>query len=171
MIKSWIRRMTRIEGESRLIRDSFQKYVRSHREFVDIAEQRAIVLMPEQESAWKVMFGLQRLLAERQLLRFEYLLDRDESARPRWAKLSDIESRVEGGWSETEEGELLRASQHYAKMSESINAFRGKLNAQNLDAQLQFLQEDSHYRRARFDLGDNARTLGKEFTLAISKGK
>jgi hypothetical protein len=171
MIQSWIRRMAKIKGKSRSIQDLFRKYVRSHRVFVDIAEQRAIVLMPEQESAWRVMFGLQRLLAERQLLRFEYLVNRDEAARPDWTKLSDVESRIEGGWSEVEEGELAHASRHYAKLSESIRMFRSKLNAENLDAQLKFLQEDSHYRRARFDLGDNARMVGKEFDLALGKGK
>lgn len=153
-----------------LTRDIFRKSVRSYELFLDLVERRAEAVVPEEfKLAWKNAFALQRSLKERQLLRFEALISRDWEAQIAWTQLDDIAERLDAGWSETEERDLLRASRRYVEVARSVEYYRAEFKPDMLGSHSQVLEKDSKYSEARNALADRARANSARMKALLQK--
>jgi hypothetical protein len=170
MIPNLIHYWFNVRRRPAVIRDIFRKSVRSYETFLDRAEQRANVVVPEEyRLAWRNAFGLQRSLKKRQLLRFEALVRRDRDAQTGWTQLDDIAERLDTGWSEAEERDLLRTSRRYADVARSIEYYRGEFKPEMLQTHRQTLEQDSQYLEARNGLADRARANQERMKALLHK--
>lgn len=131
------------------VHDIFIRYLKSYRIFIDHAERRAIKVSPETMHASQVAFRLQRLLNERQTLRFKYLFASAKFDASKFRTLSSIEERIDAGWSETEEAHLMQNVPSYKEAAREIDDLKAKLDPAALAKRRTTLEQDSRYQDAR----------------------
>jgi hypothetical protein len=142
-----------------IVHDVFRKYVESYRQYLKIAERRAIALSPDRKLAWKNVFRLQHLLKEREALRFEYLFGRDKFDGVNLRSLSSIAARLDNGWSEAEEAELEESLAIYRGISREIEDIQSTWDPNALGDSSRVVDQDLKYCDARRALADRTRKL------------
>lgn len=153
-----------------MVRDIFRKSVRSYELFLDLVEQRANAVVPEEcKLAWQNAFGLQRSLKEREILRFQALVIRDRDAQIAWTQLDDIAKRLDTGWSEAEERDLLQTCRHYAEVARSVEYYRAEFKPDVLGTHSQMLDQDPQYSYARNALAARAREHIEQMKRLLQK--
>jgi hypothetical protein len=148
------------KSRANIVHDVFRKYVESYRQYLKIAERRAVELSPDRALAWQNVFRLQHLLKERQALRFEYLFGRDKFDRVTLRSLSSITARLDNGWSEAEEAELKENLLIYREISQEIEDIQSKWDSNALGDSSRVVDQDLKYCDARQALADRTRKLG-----------
>jgi hypothetical protein len=145
------------------LRRLFRRYSRIYFDFLWVAEQRALAIAdsPAAEEAWRVSFALQRALKERQVLRVEALLNDRPDIYLSWTNLDEIIERVDGGWGESDEGNAIKSSDHYAAISRSISNLQSKFDTETLSKGRNELAHDPLYCSARKTLAVKAHEMGK----------
>jgi hypothetical protein len=142
-----------------VVYQTFRDYLGSYREYLQIAERRAVELLPERKLAWQTVFRLQRLLNERQTLRFEYLFGRGKFDEVTWKSLSSIAERLDGGWSEVEEADLKENLSSYRDASQRIERIQANWDSNLLGDTSRVLDQDLQYSDARRALAERTRSL------------
>ena len=153
------RYFTGTKNRAATVHDIFIRYLKSYRIFIDLAERRAIKVSPETMRASQVAFRLQRLLNERQTLRFKYLFASAKFDAVKLRTLSSIEERIDAGWSEAEEAHLMQNIPSYKEAAREINDLKAKLDPVALAERRTILEQDSRYQDARQALAERARKL------------
>jgi hypothetical protein len=94
-------------------------------------------------------------------MRFEHLIGSDPLAIVSLKSLSDIEERINKGWSDIEEEKLSKDNSAYAENLKEIAACRAALDGPALDGPLLAVQHDLEYIAAREALRKNIVKLRK----------
>jgi hypothetical protein len=142
-----------------VVQEVFREYVESYRQYLKIAERRAIELSPDRKLAWQNVFRLQNLLKERQALRFEYLFGRDKFDGVNLRSLSSIAARLDNGWSEADEAELKENLSAYRGISQEIEDIQSKWDSNALGDSSRVVDQDLKYCDALRALADRTRKL------------
>jgi hypothetical protein len=142
-----------------VVQEVFREYVESYRQYLKIAERRAIELSPDRKLAWQNVFRLQNLLKERQALRFEYLFGRDKFDGVNLRSLSSIAARLDNGWSEADEAELKENLSTYRGISQEIEDIQSKWDSNALGDSSRVVDQDLKYCDALRALADRTRKL------------
>jgi hypothetical protein len=142
-----------------VVQEVFREYVESYRQYLKIAERRAIELSPDRKLAWQNAFRLQNLLKERQALRFEYLFGRDKFDGVNLRSLSSIAARLDNGWSEADEAELKENLSIYRGISQEIEDIQSKWDPNALGDSSRAVDQDLKYCDALRTLADRTRKL------------
>jgi hypothetical protein len=142
-----------------VVQEVFREYVESYRQYLKIAERRAIELSPDRKLAWQNVFRLQSLLKERQALRFEYLFGRDKFDGVNLRSLSSIAARLDNGWSEADEADLKENLSTYRGISQEIEGIQSKWDSNALGDSSRVVDQDLKYCDALRDLADRTRKL------------
>jgi hypothetical protein len=142
-----------------VVHDTYKKSVESYRQYLKIAERRAIELSPERKLAWQTVFRLQRLLNERQASRFEYLFGRGKFDGVTWKSLSSITERLDKGWSEAEEADLKENVSSYRDASREIEDLQSNWDSNVLGDSSRVVDQDLQYSAARRALAERTRKL------------
>jgi hypothetical protein len=159
-----LRHFTGTKNRAAKVHDIFLKYLKSYRTFVDLAEKRAIKVSPETKRASQVAFRLQRLLNERQTLRFEFLFTSKKLEPLEMQTLSSIETRIDAGWTEAEESDLMLNFSSYKNIAREINDLNAAMDPGALARRRAVLEKDSKYLEARLALAERARKLMNQMT-------
>jgi hypothetical protein len=92
-----------------IVRDIYRKYLKSSRNFMQLAEQRAIEVSPDQKPHLLNCFRLQHLWAEQRSIRFQHLLKSKSCDCALFKSLDEISQRLDKDWS-AEEDSVLQIS-------------------------------------------------------------
>jgi hypothetical protein len=116
------------------LRRLFRQYSRDYYDFLMVAEQRALAIAdsPAAAEAWKVSFALQRALQERQVLRVEALLNDRPDTYLSWTSIDEIVERIDSAWSDAEEDNAIKISEHYASLNRSISNLKSRFDPKAL---------------------------------------
>lgn len=144
-----------------LVRDTFRKSQASYSEFLDVAEQRALIVWPDYKLAWQNVFKLQRLLKQREEMRFAHLLQACNLDCSLFETLDDLAARLEAGWSEAEEIAMRECNAHYGEISREIGDIRSKWDPSAVGESTRTLEQDLTYRAARLALADRAKKFAE----------
>jgi hypothetical protein len=142
-----------------IVHDVFRKYVESYRQYLKVAQRRAIELFPDRKLAWQNAFRLQHLLKEREALRFEYLFGRNKFDGVDLRSLSSIAARLDNGWSEAEEAEIKENLSVYTSVAREIEDIQSKWDADALGDSSRVVDQDLKYCDARRALAERTRKL------------
>jgi hypothetical protein len=147
------------KSRATMVQEVFRKYVESYRQYLKIAERRAIELAPDRKVAWQNVFRLQHLLKERQALRFEYLFGRDKFDEGTLGSLTSIAARLDNGWSEEEEAKLKESLSIYRGIAQEIEDIQSKWDSNALGDSSRVVDQDMKYCDARRALADRTRKI------------
>jgi glutathionylspermidine synthase len=153
------------------LRRLFREYAGIYFEFLNVAERRAVGLATTHTAveAWKTTFALQRALKKQQVSRVEYLLRDDKSDYLSWRGLNDITGRVDGGWGEADEADLLAISRDYASLSKLIGALQSRFDSKALLENRDIVEQDAQYNKALGRLSARSREMSELFKRAVAK--
>jgi hypothetical protein len=144
-----------------LVRDTFLKSQASYLEFVDVAERCALRVSPDYKFAWQNVFRLQRLLKEREDMRFEHLLHACNLDCSLFETLDDLAARLEAGWSEAEESTMQQCNARYTEISQEIGDIRSKWDPHAVGESTRTLEQDPKYLAARSALAKRAKKFAE----------
>jgi hypothetical protein len=147
------------KSRAALIHDTFRKWVESYFDFLNTAEQRALIVTPDYKLAWQNAFKLQRLLKEQQALRFEYWFGRGDLDQVTCQSLDNIATRLDEGWTGEEEAALAKNLPLYGKIPSEITDIKSKWIPMLKDAG-RTLEKDAKYSQARRALAERSKKLG-----------
>lgn len=150
-----------LKSRRTIVRDTFRKSQASYLEFLEVAEQCALRVSPDHQSAWQNVFKLQRLLKQQEGIRFTHLLHTRNLDCSLFETLDDLAARLEAGWSEAEEAAMQECSVSYRQISQEIADIRSKWNPHAVDEPTRLLQQDPKYQTARLALAARARKFAE----------
>jgi hypothetical protein len=150
-----------LRSRETMVCDTFRESQASYLEFRDVAQQCALRVSPDYKLAWQNVLKLQRLVKERQTMRFTYLLQTRDLDCSLFETLDGIAERLDAGWSEAEEIAVQECNAHYGGISLKIADIRSKWNPHALDESFQILEQDPKYRAARLALSDRAQEFAE----------
>jgi hypothetical protein len=142
-----------------LVRDTYRNDLKSTRDFMKLAERRALEVSPEHSVVIRNCFRLQDLLSERCAVRFEYLLKSKSLDCAIFNTLDEVSERFDKDWGATEEGALKKSNAHYCDICQEIEAIQSKWDPDSLTAPLLAVQQDPQYLAAREAIADRTREL------------
>ncbi len=144
-----------------MVRDTFLKSQASYLEFVDVAERCALRVSPDYKFAWQNVFRLQRLLKEREHMRFEHLLHACNLDCSLFETLDNLAARLEAGWSEAEEFTMQQCNARYTEISREIGDIRSNWDPHAVGESTGALEQDPKYLAARSALAERAKKFAE----------
>jgi hypothetical protein len=93
-----------LKSRHALMRDTYRDYVKSTREFMRVAEQRALEVSPDQKSLLLNCFRLQNLLIDQRSIRFRFLLKSKSLDCAVFNSLDELDQRLDKNWNAAEQG-------------------------------------------------------------------
>jgi hypothetical protein len=153
------------------VQNLFRESNNSYREFLNIAERRAIEVLPDYRLVWQNAYRLQNLLLSRTHLRFEYLKGNRQLDSVTSRSIASIEERLDKAWTVAEEAKLKERLPLYREISCEIDDIKSKWDPLAISAEMiSALERDSEYRKARIALSEGAQKrqakLGSEIGTA-----
>jgi hypothetical protein len=127
--------------------EAFRQLIEAMRQFLRIAEHCSLKGWPDRTAAIRTAFRLQRLLNEREALRFEKLMGKPEQMH--WDSLTRFEERLRTGWSQADEAKMQDGSLVYRDVGREIEECQASMDADALDGPFQAVQRDPDSCRAR----------------------
>ena len=139
------------------VQNAFRESNNSYREFLKIAERRAIEVLPDYRIVWQNAYRLQNLLLTRTHLRFEYLKGNRQLGSVTSRSIASIEERLDKAWTVTEEAKLRESLPLYREITCEIDDIKSKWDPLAVSTEMiSALERDSEYRSARIALSEGA---------------
>jgi hypothetical protein len=148
-----------LKSRHALARDTYRDYVKSTRDFMRVAEQRAIEVSPDQKSLLLNCFRLQNLLIDQRSIRFRFLLKFKSLDCAVFNSLDELDQRLYKNWNAAEQEVLNKSNSHYTGICQEIADIWSKWDAESLTAPLKAVEQDPRYRAARLAIADRTREL------------
>jgi hypothetical protein len=142
-----------------LVRDTYLKDMKSTREFMNLFEQRAILMSPDQELVLRNCFRLQNLLIDQCLIRFKCLLKSKSLDCAVFNSLDELDQRLDKNWTAADEEVLNKSNSHYTGICQEIADIWSKWDAESLTEPLKVVEQDPRYRAARVAIADRVQEL------------
>jgi hypothetical protein len=147
------------------LRDIFRQYIEAKREFGAIAERCLLKGWPDRKTAIQSTSRLGNLVAETELLRFEYLISAVPLDATVLKSFACIFERIDKGWRDSEEVALRAKNPTYQDVSrelEAAEAAKAALDPTALDGPFAGARGDPEFRNAFASLDKKHRQLEEQ---------
>jgi hypothetical protein len=154
------------KSRATVVQKAFRAYSKATLEFWKVAQQCAVKEgATNRDVPLQKAIRLQFLLIERQAARFTYLFARDTFSGDNPISLDSALERLDRGWGNDEEGQLIEGNSSYRDLAREIEDIKSSWNSNALTEPIQRLETDAKYRNARRVVSERVEQLKEKFVL------